>query len=306
MSQSPPNPNPPRKSRPPRKKSLPSSAQENIDQTLHDRKNGRSSNGTQTVTIAIAGVKSRGEDVQQYGICIREEYNLTFMRYPAQLSDQHVLPHVLETAISRAPAMSDLVLTTPFKQLWDERQYTDTTLATLREHRSTLRHAYPLQGDLGNTLARLAARGVTGPAATDYHLYTATICDTANSYIAAILWGRGKAWRLVQTIPGHDLLTAEGKAIEAALHQIPPDTSVQIHNANEYMMRLWDDPGKRLSEDSALKEAITGTVKLVRKKQLRLPKERDEWVTALVQGARQLAADNYATLDLRRRKKGKQ
>ncbi|ASN83257.1 hypothetical protein [Deinococcus ficus] len=273
--------------------------QDPVDISL-DARRGESSGPRQTGTITILGVTDKGErQTNSVGICIRDQHNLRFMRYPTRETLDTVLPHVLETALKNAPALSDLILTTPYKQLWSEANYTEETQRFLRQYGCRVKKAYPLPHDLGGTLARLAANGILGPQLVEYHLYTASVTDERRAYVAALLWGKSYAHRFVQTLPAPSLALAEAAATEWAFKLMPRTSTVLISNANPVIGQLWANP-KSLQENAEMREAMRGVGRQMKAKDLRFKTDIEKPHHQLARVVREIVGGLYAGADVRR------
>ncbi|WP_344982633.1 hypothetical protein [Deinococcus rubellus] len=197
--------------------------------------------GRQPCIITITAVHEKQQaNIQNVGVCIQDQYNLRFMRYQTSESLDKFLPHVLEIALSKTPALTDILLTTSHKLLWQPVNYSKTSLEFIQRTRCKIKLAYPLPHDLGSTLATLSANGITGPRMMDYHFYTASVTDERNAYVAALLWGKNYAHLYVQTLPTTNLAMAEAAATEWGLQTAPRNSHVMIYNSNPAIGQVWN------------------------------------------------------------------
>lgn len=273
-----------------------------ISQEILEHRGTEGTRSRQQCTITIVGVKNRYEnETTSLGLCIRDYHNMRFMTYPARERLDDVLPHAFETAVLNAPALSDIILTTPYKQLWTPGSYTEKTREFLNRNNCRLTHAYPLPHDLGGTLARLAANGTTGPLRVEYHLYTAAITDEHNAYVAGLLWGKNYAHRYIQTIPRPQIAIAEAAAVEWAFKLMPQNAHVLMHNANATLGRIWQNP-REIEKHPDIREAMRGVGKQMRAKEIKFFVDTEPHHNVLARVVREIVGGLYANVDPRRQR----
>jgi len=254
----------------------------------------------QLCTITIVAVREKMlADTQNIGICVRDHYNLRFVRYPVSEPLDQVLPHALEVAFSHSPSAADILLTTAHKVLWKPANYTEASAAFIKHNRCKIKLAYPLPHDLGSTLATLAANGVTGPRMSDYHLYTASVTDERNAYVAALLWGKNRAHRYVQTLPIPNLAMAEAAATEWAFRLVPNNSHVMIRNSNPDIGQLWNNT-RDLSMTPEMRQALSGVGRLLKAKDLRFSTDVEKPHNTLARVVREIVGGLYGGVDVRR------
>ncbi|AZI45222.1 hypothetical protein EHF33_20140 (plasmid) [Deinococcus psychrotolerans] len=238
-------------------------------------------------------------NTQSIGICVRDHYNLRFMRYPTTEPLDRALPHALEIALSNSPAPADILLTTSHKVLWQPGNYTQASLEFIQRNRCKVRLAYPLPHDLGSTLATLSAEGVLGPRLTDYHLYTASVTDERNAYVAALLWGKNYAHRYVQTLPTPNLGMAEAAATEWAFKIMPRGSEVMIRNSNPWIGQLWNN-SKAMNMTSEIRQSLSGVSRQLKLKEIRFTTDIEKPHNSLARVVREIVGGLYGGVDVRR------
>lgn len=268
-----------------------------VELDVQTRRAGGTVRARQTTITLVA---KQGEDGHLIGLCLKDHAGLRFFTYPVQGPLDDALPHALEAAVLRCPALRDLVLVTPYKTLWDERNHTHATRDFVRTHGCRLVHAHPLPFDLGHTLARAASRGDLGPRVVDYHLYTASLTDGERTYSGAVLFGRGYAHQLTQTHRHTDLASAEGASATWAFKLMPAGSDVMIHNASPLLARVWTNPTAATPE---VRDALRPAAHLLRVKGLHFKQGAEPFLSALARVAREMAAHAYAGADLTRSEK---
>lgn len=261
---------------------------------------------TPTPLTTLTIIASRAADARQLdssdaiyyvGICVRRMDTLQFIAYPTQEALEDVLPHVLETAITYVPELSDVYLSTPHRSLWRADGHTPETSRYLRDHGINLSARHPLQGDVGATVARLASHNVTGPRMVDFHLYTASMTDDTRTYAGALLWGSGRAWIFTQTFDQPDLAAAEVALAEWAFKLLPERRTLLTHNANASFAQVWLHPDRVFRERPDLRQAMGGIGRQIRAKHLRLDPHAEPPHDVLIKGVRAIVANRYVNTD---------
>ncbi len=253
--------------------------------------------GARHTTITILSAPSQGDrGVFLIGICIRDDTGLRFDAQPTPGPLDLALPLALENAVLRCPALRDLIVTTPYKLLWDSANHTPSTRDWVRRHGCRLTHAHPMPYDLGNMLALVAARGGRGPRLVDYHLYTASITDGERSYVSAVLYGRSKAYAFTQTLAHHNLAAAEAVASHWAFTRMPEHSEVMVCNANPVMREIWTTPQHAPPE---VRDALHGLAQQIRLRNIRFVQQAEPFVADVARAAREMASHAYAGANLR-------
>lgn len=282
----------------------------NLD-TANRRRTARQEN----VTISIIAVRSehtadhlRREAPHSVGLCIRMSSSARYMHYanPAGLPLDEVLPLALETAVAHTPPLSDVTLATPHKHLWDTSAHTPHTTQLIRDIGLNFHARHPTPGDIGATLARMSAMGVTGPIRADYHLYTASITDARNTYACAVLWGTNRALQLMHTAPGSNLLETEVLIAEWAFKQLPQNAELVVRNANPTLEQVWTNP-KILTRDehADLRTSMKGIGNQLRLKNIQVQNTKphcDVTHDLLAKAVREITANRYSGADMRKRR----
>lgn len=263
-------------------------APDGIDKRNFIRERG-GSRGQQQATITLIARHASPGAPARIGVCVRTQTRLISYPHPVGRDLDEDLPHALETALLRLPPLTDILITTPYKHLWDVLHYTPKSREHLAALGCRLTHAHPLPHDLGLALARTAAQQ-QHPVNVDAHLYTAAIQDPERCYLAALLWQQGLAHHLITTTQG-DLLSSEASAASWAARTLPPHASVMIHNTHPDLMRLWQHP-ERMSDQLA--ETLRPLGRLIGSKGLQVRQHADPPHRALIRATRELAATHYA------------
>ena len=269
----------------------------------------RTSGRKQLTTITIIGIRGENtkrsslqvEGTHSIGLCIRDGEKMRFMHYPTLENLDDVLPSALETAIMYVPALSDVIISSPHRMIRDNRNHTPETAERIRDFGLNVNARHPLPGDVGATLARMSAMGITGPLLVDYHLYTASITDESRSYAAALLWGKHYALQFIQTFEDAKLSSAEAHMAEWAFKLLPQGAEVMVHNANPGFGEVWKNPKiLALEENAALREAMRGLGKQLRIKNIVFDVKKEKPHELLKRAVRDIAAGRYAAADTRR------
>lgn len=252
--------------------------------------------GARHTTITITSAPNPAHDgTFLIGLCIKDETGLRFDTYPSPGPIDDTLPLALENAVLRCPALRDLVVTTPYKLLWDERNHTKITRDYVRQHGCRITHAHPMPFDLGHMLARTAARGRSGPQLVDFHLYTASITDGERTYASGILYGRSKAYQFTQTFTGASLAAAEAAVTGWAFKLMPEHSEVMIHNANPTMREVWSNPDSMPGE---VREVLKRVGQQLRLKNLKFKPAIEPYVGEIARVAREIVSHAYAGANL--------
>lgn len=227
------------------------------------------------------------------GCCVRTNRNqYVFFRYPSQEGQLTAMRNALEHAVSRAPAMTDLLVVTQVREMRDPTNYSDTTRRYILDYGCRVKAMHPLANDLGNVLAQMAAHHKSGPEKADYHLYTASITDGKRAFTACVLWGNKRAWRFLQALNTSDLAQAEAKGTEWAFGLAEENSTLMVINASTELRDLWLNPSNSRVE---LRTSLRGAGMLMSKKHLRLKNEGyEDYHAELAHATRQMAASLYA------------
>ncbi|MBZ9714953.1 hypothetical protein [Deinococcus multiflagellatus] len=268
-----------------------------VDLSVSTRRRGGHAGARQT-TITITSRPSKEDNsIFLIGLCIKDETGLRFDVHPTPGPLDAALPLALENAVLRTPALRDLILSTPYKTLWNPANHTKATRDYVRSHGCHLSPSHPLPFDLGHVLAHAAARGEMGPKLVDFHLYTASITDGERSYVSGILYGRSRAYQFTQTLPHANLAAAEAAVSHWAFKQMPEHTDIMIHNANPLMRDIWVNPSAGTPE---VRDALKGVGQQIRLKNLKFKQGIEPYVASIARVAREIASHAYAGANLHR------
>ncbi|GGB73660.1 hypothetical protein [Deinococcus soli (ex Cha et al. 2016)] len=263
------------------------------------RAGGRPGSRHTTITIISAPNKDH-PGAHRIGVCIKDETGLRFDTHPCPGPIDDHLPLVLENAVLRCPGLRDLIITTPYKHLWNEQNHTRKTRDYVRHHGCRIRPAHPMPYDLGHMLARTAASGHTGPTLVDYHLYTASLTDGERTYASGILYGRSKAYQFTQTTPGATLPAAEAAIATWAFALMPEHSDVMIHNASAAMQAVWTNPASMTTD---VRDVMKRAGHHLRLKNLKFRPGIEPYLAELARVAREIASHAYAGANLHRKER---
>ena len=101
-----------------------------VELDVQTRRAGGTIRARQTTITLVA---KQGQEGHFIGICLKDHAGLRYFTYPVQSTAlDDALPHALEVAVLRCPALRDLILVTPYKRLWDDKNHTSVTRDFLR------------------------------------------------------------------------------------------------------------------------------------------------------------------------------
>ncbi len=252
-------------------------------------------NGKRQTTITLLAGRPTTAGHALIGVSVRTQGRHLYYHHPVTSLLDRDLPHALETAVLRAPAMTDLIITTPIKSLWDLHHLTPATKDRIADLGCRVRFAHPLQHDLGTALAKTASEGHTGPQHVDAHLYTATLTDGHRTYTAAVLWQHGHVLQTTLTTDPIALDLAEVRLVLWAAGRLPAGASLQIQNANPTLTRLWSNPEHMTPEQ---RQALTPLLPHLTTKGLQIRQGSDPINRRIARATRDIAATLYASADL--------
>jgi|GEM_PF-4664646 len=248
---------------------------------------------TETISLSLHANRPRpDEDTYLIGVAVSDRKSVRYHTLIRQGERTDVLNSALEDTLLRVPALQDISLHTPHKEIWQPQTWTPRVRGRLSDRNVRMTARRP-NDSLADVIARQAAYGESGPALVDHHLYTATLTDEDHTYTSAILFARGQLHVWTNVMNGRDLLTAETTAVKWAFGLMPESSVVMIENQTSAIRDVWEHP-ERAARDPELKAALVSVGKLLRIRGHKFKQRAEAARPYLQKCARDIAGRTYA------------